>query len=386
MEDRVPTKKNTFRIKRAGGAIETVEIIRADEPSVVGTPLNKETLLRQSLEKHMGLKKENTVSDALELLLASSAYDVRLVKLTTSGTWRAPANLINNEVIAIAFGGGGGGGKSYQTSSGTNGGGGGGGGGMKIAKFTIDPAKTYTITVGAGGKGATSSTSAKEGGWSAISPGLLFVKGGLAGGDATSISGGNGGNGGSGGGGGYCFQSQSKSGKGGDAFPISDGGYGGGGGSAYKGGNAGKYGGGGAGNGNTLPGANGDLEFSGKPLDNFPNIIFTTNSFDSQGLKVHYAGAGYGGNGGKGPAAGGGGLGGNGGNENAGGGGGGGGFIGRGHDGKSTSGGGGGGFSSIYAYGGDGGSTGGNGGDGLIILIYAVGREGGTILDPVQSV
>lgn len=73
------------------------------------------------------------------------------------GSWVAPSQMPNTNIIieAMGGGGGGGGGVGFHSVSGTNPGGGGGGGAAPIQRIIsgIIPGNTYTISIGAGGVG-----------------------------------------------------------------------------------------------------------------------------------------------------------------------------------------------------------------------------------------
>lgn len=135
------------------------------------------------------------------------AYDV----FTSSGTWSKPAGAKVVEVFVI--GGGGGGGKGTTGAEGTqrNGGGGGGAGGAVIGQFDATTlTSNVSVTVGAGGAGATTDgafnaggaggtssfgtyVSAGGGGGGACGGGFLGAGGGAAG--ASSLQAGGGGSG-----------------------------------------------------------------------------------------------------------------------------------------------------------------------------------------------
>ena len=86
-------------------------------------------------------------------------------EFTTSGTWTAPSGVNTVEVLAVAGGGGGGGGGCSMGGTGSlgnttarpsgRGGGGGGGGEVVLRRLSVTPNTAYTVTIGAGGTGAT---------------------------------------------------------------------------------------------------------------------------------------------------------------------------------------------------------------------------------------
>ncbi|MFR1051478.1 MAG: phage tail protein [Lachnospirales bacterium] len=68
MKDRVPTKPGRVKLTKADGSSEYVTMERADEPTQVGTPLNKGTLLSDATAAALGLAGDATVNDGLAKL------------------------------------------------------------------------------------------------------------------------------------------------------------------------------------------------------------------------------------------------------------------------------------------------------------------------------
>ena len=117
---------------------------------------------------------------------------------TSSGAWR---NFSQNAGYGISYlivaGGGAGGG----TSTNSGGSGGGGAGGLLASTTNLTSGTSYTITVGAGGAGASNIVGAN--GTDSVLTGIATATGGGGGGLGGNSSGTNGVAGGSGGGGGY---------------------------------------------------------------------------------------------------------------------------------------------------------------------------------------
>lgn len=83
MKDRVPTKPGRVKLTKADGSSEYVTMERADEPTQVGTPLNKGTLLSDATAAALGLTGDATVNDGLaKLAKATKVGDI----LTTTRT------------------------------------------------------------------------------------------------------------------------------------------------------------------------------------------------------------------------------------------------------------------------------------------------------------
>ena len=84
---------------------------------------------------------------------------VRIATFTASGSWVAPAGVYSVQALAVGGGGGGGFAKTNSAEQ-VQFGGGGGGGGVFDGLLPVVPGTTYTITVGIGGNGASTSTAA----------------------------------------------------------------------------------------------------------------------------------------------------------------------------------------------------------------------------------
>ena len=103
---------------------------------------------------------------------------------TSSGTWTCPAGITKAKVTVI---GGGGGSNVNATTYVTCGG---GGGGSAIKWLTVTPATVYTVTVGAGGAGATTNPgNGSTGGTSSFAgSGITTLFGGGGSGAAGSVT------------------------------------------------------------------------------------------------------------------------------------------------------------------------------------------------------
>jgi len=103
------------------------------------------------------------------------------VQFTTVGThsWEAPADISVADILVV--GGGGGGGFSTSTRPG---GGGGGGGFYSMELWSLTPQTTYTVVVGQGGSGGTSSVRGAQGSLSQLHD--FYAGGGGGGGSANN--------------------------------------------------------------------------------------------------------------------------------------------------------------------------------------------------------
>lgn len=347
MKDRVPLYPGRVTLTPVAGQANTYDMVRADQPTQEGTPLNKANLLADATAGRFGLSgDEATVNGVLDAI--GQKFCLKTDIITSTSTWTMPAGVKDNTIQVRLFGGGGGGGSN---------GGGGGGGEMAVQSITLTPGTQVSITIGAGGaRGAAGGASAFGG--------YLSASGGAAGGY-------DGGSGGSGGGGGVEIRSSTYYCRsGGNAT------YGGGGGTSYgtthssnnvHGGNGGTYGGGGGiTESSQTPGTGGTYGGAGSSYASY-TAVPGVDGTDTRGMGLEFegdgkasqtdrgGGGGYGGRGGDGVgkyggAGGGGGYGADGGNGSRYGtsdtyasGGGGGGYGGRGgHAGYQEAGGGGG--------------------------------------------
>lgn len=372
MQNREPTYPGRVTLTPVSGLANTYDMDRADQPLQPGTPLNKETLLKDSTAALYGLGTGAVPDDVYVKIFKDSLRKKRLIVFDESTTWTAPNNIADNKIKIIASGGGGAGG--YGDSKYVSGGGG-GSGFIAVQEVDIIPGTQYTIAIGAAGEKSMADRDGGRGGTTTFSNGtsvLVSAEGGYGGQNA--------GRGGKGNGPGGVW---------GNNNGIDAGEYGGGGGASnttrntnqYKGGVGGKYGGGGGcavvaeyansypttdygGEGGEFGGKGGNQDGSGEPGSTFTEDILQfyplkigNETLDfSGGSGTQYAdsistwkyaggggGGGFGGKGGNGYASSGSSAGGSGG-----------GFGSKGGNGGKKSGGGGGGFfgngqSSVYA-------------------------------------
>lgn len=444
MRDRAPTYPGRVKLVPVDGMENTYTLSWADEPTQVGTPLNKATFLPDSVAALLGLEQSDpVVADALAqlhnaavkvftgtdtpgidtagklgdmylqttgttdyalwmclgltdgdyvwLALVRAGYTLVTETFTTDTIWTPPAGFDNNAAVNIfAVGGGGSGGY-------------GGGGSGYIRTYTgLLTESSYTVTIGDGGidgnAGGTTSfgtvVSAPGGGAGGTNGG----DGNAGGGGAPGTTAGNGGNGEQCGGGGGAYASSSATY--GSATPG-------------NGGNGGEHGGGGGAGGGSVTGTSGEVTASrggdSALYTGGDGVMYTKQSSggagagyagdadgrtagpgeDTTGLALEFTGTGEAGTSSGTGGPGGGGYGGSGGNATAQGGAGGGGFGADGGDSDSTGGGGGGGYGAPgrpggYGYGGGAGGYGpsnfGGGGDGASTGSGSAGNSGIVIL------
>lgn len=73
MKDRVPTYPGRVKLTPVAGQENTYDMERADSPVQEGTPLNKETLLTDTVAALLGLSDQATVNDMLAALAATTS-------------------------------------------------------------------------------------------------------------------------------------------------------------------------------------------------------------------------------------------------------------------------------------------------------------------------
>lgn len=116
-----------------------------------------------------------------------------------NGTFTTPADVYRLKITCV--GGGGGGGRGFESGgdgSTTYYGGNGGQAALTMTSIATTPGTAYTVAVGAGGTGATFSSSGLPGGNSSFGVTLAWAEGGAAGANASITNGANGADGNSG--------------------------------------------------------------------------------------------------------------------------------------------------------------------------------------------
>lgn len=256
MKDRTSKYPGRIKLKLVPGTTDTYDITWADEPQQEGTPLNKATLLSDTVAAALRLTQEDpTVSDAfagvvagfgrvtaesrspiysdagkagdlwLDLtnasnleyslylclgstqngakwaLFATFRKTLRTELIKTSGSWTVPGRVAGDATVMV-YGAGGSG--ARHTNYSNRGGGGGGGGYRQVWTGQLNPGDVYYITIGAGGAGVAS-TAGKTGGTTSFGT-VISAAGGSGASAITGGSGGSGGGGGSGGAGGVGYQ------------------------------------------------------------------------------------------------------------------------------------------------------------------------------------
>lgn len=87
MQDRVPLYPGRVKLNPVAGQDNTFDMVRADEPTQEGTPLNKETLLKDSTAALLGLTNTAVPDDAfVALILGQGVYGYRVKVQLADGT------------------------------------------------------------------------------------------------------------------------------------------------------------------------------------------------------------------------------------------------------------------------------------------------------------
>ena len=223
---------------------------------------------------------------------AVGSYSTDATTATGAGTWTAPADTLEAEILIVAGGGGGAG--RYQ------GGGGGAGGVIHDTSYTVVPGVVYDLSVGAGGAGGSAGNDGSQGTdsvWNvnAEGSGITFTSDGGGKGSQTTNTGYSGG---SGGGANY---NQSTPPAATQTSPTGATGYGNAGGISddtgwYPGGGGGGAGGAGGGTPATPEGSGGDGGV-GKLFSNFVAYGTDSSNVASTGSNGGWFGGGGGGGG-----------------------------------------------------------------------------------------
>ena len=183
MKDRVPTYPGRVKLTPVSGQANTYDMVRADSPTQEGTPLNKDTLLKDTTATALGLTGDPTVDEAFAALASALSgitpvENMVIQKITTSMTWTAP-KAVGQKFTVYAVGGGGGG--CYGDSA-WPGNGGGGGGYVAVKDVVIPQGTSVTVMCGAGGTYGAQSSSADAGDGGSTSFGSYVTSAGGKGG------------------------------------------------------------------------------------------------------------------------------------------------------------------------------------------------------------
>ena len=114
MKDRVPLYPGRVKLAPVSGQENTYDMVRADEPTQEGTPLNKANLLSDETAALYGLGEEGTVNDALfgasgkidtvESRLALSVFGYRVLKIKVTSKDGTPVEGIKINGIKTTLG------------------------------------------------------------------------------------------------------------------------------------------------------------------------------------------------------------------------------------------------------------------------------------------
>ena len=226
MKDRVPTKPKRIQLVPSADGDDLFLLDRADEPTQVGTPLNKTTLLKDATAAALGVTtEEKTVDDAFQAIRANfskvtsgtadpsgtanpgdiymqnSSANGRLVWIyeasgwvllaraklvqkteiiTETSYWTIPDD-VKGDVLVRVFGGGAGGSTNSNTPT--------GGGGGEMATYTgaLTPGTRYRVTIGKGGAAGSAGGTSSFGSLVSAAGGS-GVNGGTGGGGAATTS------------------------------------------------------------------------------------------------------------------------------------------------------------------------------------------------------
>ena len=114
MKDRVPLYPGRVTLTPVSGQANTYDMVRADQPTEQGTPLNKENLLSDETAAALGLSGDPTVDDAFGALAGSIKLSEVEATLPSSASWRS-VTYGNGKLVAVASG------STNETAYSTNG-------------------------------------------------------------------------------------------------------------------------------------------------------------------------------------------------------------------------------------------------------------------------
>ena len=83
MQDRIPTYPGRVKLTPVSGQENTYDLVRADEPSQVGTPLSTATLFKETEAVFFGNTANRTVNDALYLI--GTTFTAAEIQVTYNG-------------------------------------------------------------------------------------------------------------------------------------------------------------------------------------------------------------------------------------------------------------------------------------------------------------
>lgn len=177
--------------------------------TVTGLTNDTEYTFTVTAENILGNSEPSAASNAVTPIALQPGQQA----FTTAGTysWIAPTNVTSVSVVCV---GGGGGGLRYSGAGGNgNYGSGGGGGALRyINNFAVTPGSSYTVVVGAKGRGGTTAGVTSGGQSYFNSTATVYANGGPKGTSSSFTAMATGGNGTGGGSGGYGTNSASSGG------------------------------------------------------------------------------------------------------------------------------------------------------------------------------
>ena len=102
MKDRVPSFPGRVKLTPVSGQANTYDMVRADSPTQEGTPLNKDTLLKDTTAASLGLTGDPTVDEALNRL-SGSRFHVGDMKVTARTDLDDSWLLCNGESVDVDY-------------------------------------------------------------------------------------------------------------------------------------------------------------------------------------------------------------------------------------------------------------------------------------------
>jgi len=163
MKDRIPTYPGRVTLVPVEGQANTYDLIRADQPTQTGTPLNKSTLLKDATAELFGLTSDAVPDDALARIPSSLVWK-KIAEYKTAGSfiYTVPAGVTELGVYMEGGGGSGGAAAGITSNYGVRATGGAAGYGKNII-LNVTPGQEIPIVVGAGGTRVSASSNSANG-------------------------------------------------------------------------------------------------------------------------------------------------------------------------------------------------------------------------------
>lgn len=166
MQNRVSLYPGRVKLVPVPGQENTYDMVRADSPTQEGTPLNKDSLLKDATAELYGLGSDAAPDDVLQAIFGRLSLYRELKRYETAGAFEfvVPPNISN--ILAIIISGGNGGGAVSDSFNSSEIYEGSASGGIGVFSAAVTEGDVFQLVVGSGGSAVTASygAGAKRGG------------------------------------------------------------------------------------------------------------------------------------------------------------------------------------------------------------------------------